>query len=176
MALKLPNPLNLQDIEDVDAQIAIQYYEGDFISRRCQFEGSEVIVETEIDPGEIYPRTFIHLITKELRPGMDDREYDVERTKRIPWCRLVIENSTDSEVTQFDFDHGRAKGIRTYLWVRAYNYAVVLQKKKERRGTDGNNKKTTQLITAYLLDEKGLETIERRYSQRIKNEHRPSTN
>jgi hypothetical protein len=57
----------------------------------------------------------------------------------------------------WDYEEGRRR-VRTYLWLREYDYAVILEKRKGHY----------YLITAYYVDgDSNRRSLRRKYEQRI---------
>lgn len=84
---------------------------------------------------------------------------DIERAKRLPWCKPLIESLSRSEILFFDYFEGSSdKGIRRYIWLKDYDYVVILQQ----------NKTLYALVTAYYVKEKGYrKTLQRKYENRL---------
>jgi len=102
---------------------------------------------------------FWHLISrKDQETG--ERLPDIERARKITWVRPIIEHFWADEVVEFDKDEGR-RGVRSYLWLRDYDYVVILQKKRQRKS------KIAFLITGYHVDRSYRRSLERKYRNRL---------
>jgi len=72
----------------------------------------------------------------------------------------MMENDQRTELKVFDYDHGaRDRGIRRYIWLKDFNYALVLQRKKN----------TFFWVTAFYTSKNGKKDLSRRYKGRLQN-------
>jgi hypothetical protein len=108
------------------------------------FQNREIWWDRQILPGEEYEEGFWRLITRsdEL---VHERLIDYRRAERLPWCAPTICNSADASVKVWDYVEGRRK-VRTYLWIEAHDYVVVLEKQSK------GLRKVAFLVTAYHVD------------------------
>ena len=131
----------------------------DFIEVQRTFEGREVDCdERKLD--EKYEEGFWHLISR-TDPSSGERFPDFRRAERLPWCGPTITNSTDKAVKVWDYREGSGR-MRTYLWLEDWDYVVVLEKRRQRRG------EIAFLITAYHVS--GASTrrnLQRKYGERL---------
>lgn len=67
--------------------------------------------------------SFWHII------GGKDNIPDKDRCERIRWARAIIENVNDEAVSVLFEKRGRRK--TTILWLREYDYVVILDERKE---------------------------------------------
>jgi hypothetical protein len=82
----------------------------------------------------LYEEGFWHLITKtDHSSDSKERLFDQRRAERLPWCGPTISNAADIEVKVWDYLEGRMK-TNTYLWLEKWNYIIILEKRKLRRG------------------------------------------
>jgi hypothetical protein len=110
-----------------------------------------------IDPP--YEEGFWHLITRKDY-GSGDRLLDFRRAERLPWCGPTITNCSEECVKVWDYEEGDRR-VRTYVWLEAYDYVVILEKQAKRVGT------VAYLITAFHVDGKQKrEDLERKYRKR----------
>jgi hypothetical protein len=101
---------------------------------------------------------FWHVISK-TNHNTGEREPDYRRARRLPWARPLMECGKNSEIIVFDYDHGsKDKGIRRYIWLGKYRYAIVLREKKG----------TYYWVTAYYVNRKGEGDLRRQYSNRVR--------
>lgn len=60
-----------------------------------------------------------------------DRLIDYPRAMRLPWAKPLMESHKRQEIKVWQYREGTAdKGVRTYIWLDKYNYALILQRKK----------------------------------------------
>lgn len=111
---------------------------------RCSFRDRPVWLDTRTIGSE-YPEGLWHLVTREDKPAKL-RLVDFERARHLLWCAAVIHNYEASEVTCWHFLDEQKQEIRARLWLRDWNYVVVLTIKKRPRGI------VYGLVTAYLVD------------------------
>jgi hypothetical protein len=119
-------------------------FEQDFKYTKRTFKGILVWWDQHILEGERYEEGFWHLITKE-QVKSKDRLLDPRRAERLPWCGPTISHSDDRYVKVWDFKENSGH-IRTYLWIEDWDYVIILQKRKHRKGM------IAFLITAFYLD------------------------
>ena len=134
-------------------------FTGDFIKVQRTFEGREVHWDERKLDGK-YEEGFWHLITK-TDHSSGERLPDFRRAERLPWCGPTISNSTDNAVKVWDYREGNGK-ILTYLWLELWDYVVILEKKKQRKG------EIAFLVTAYYVS--GASTrrnLQRKYGNRV---------
>jgi hypothetical protein len=90
---------------------------------------------------------------------------DIDRARHLPWGRPTVENENEPEVVVWNFDEETKKGtvVRTYLWLKQWDYAVVLERQEKSRGA------IFMLITAFPVDiaSKRID-LESRYNRRKK--------
>jgi len=99
---------------------------------------------------------FWHLISRQNRLRRE-RLPEIARAERITWVRAVIDNVGREEVVEFDYLEARGT-VRTYLWLRSYDYVVILEKKK----------KVAFLVTAYNVDNDWeREKLNKKYRKRL---------
>jgi len=111
-----------------------------------------------IDPP--YEEGFWHLITrKDYSSG--DRLLDFRRAERLPWCGPTITNCGDKCVKVWDYEEGDRR-VRTYVWLEAYDYVVILEKQPKPIGA------IAYLVTGFHVDGKQKrEDLERKYRKRL---------
>jgi hypothetical protein len=133
-----------------DDVLAVLYgiFDRDFRQRAPRFRSLPVWWDRTVKPGERYEEGFWHLITRDDH-ALGERLADFRRAERLPWCRPTLDNEQDPAVAVWDYDKGR-KQIRTYVWLRDFDYVVVL----ERRifGKRDRPRSAMFLVTAYHVD------------------------
>ena len=146
----------------------------DFKSGSLRFRGSPVWYDRRIDPTDphSYEEGFWHLVTRyefvwnpRLKRKEKHRFPDIERAKHLPWGRPTVENENEVEVVVWNFEDETRKGkvTRTYLWLKEWDYALVLERQEKARGD------IFMLITAFLVDNQAKRfDLESRYNRRKK--------
>lgn len=114
-------------------------FKTDFIHGKPKLGGYAVWWDRRKLNSDPYEEGFWHLITKK---GGEDRLFDPRRAERLPWCVPTISNTGSSEVIVWDYEEARRK-IRTYIWLKNWDYVIILQKRRKRIGT------IAHLITAF---------------------------
>lgn len=94
--------------------------------------------------GNRYEESFLHLITR-FDYKIEDRLFDPRRSERLPWCGPAIENVEEQDVMSWEFEENN-KSVRTYIWLKDYDYVVILQKRSLRKFD------VYMLITAFYVD------------------------
>lgn len=136
-------------------------FEHDFCRETCEFQGRTVRWNRSRDPGDAYDRGFWHLIT-ELDQARNERLFDPRRAERLPWCKPVIANSFRPEVLAWDYVEATHR-TRSYLWLKRWDYIVVLEKGTSRAGID-----FAFLVTAYHVGgSQTRRTLQRKYESRV---------
>lgn len=136
-------------------------FEHDFKHGACDFQGRAVWWNRSKEEGESYEEGFWHLITK-LDQKQNIRLFDPRRAERLPWCVPTIVNSFRPEVRVWDYRETR-RTIRTYLWLRDWDYVVILEKRTLSSGIDA-----AYLITAYHVGGGSTRaTLQRKYDARV---------
>jgi hypothetical protein len=138
-------------------------FEQDFKETERTFNRMKVWWDRRVAKGERYEEGFWHLITKDQTKSKD-RLFDPRRAERLPWCGPTISHSSDDRAKVWDFKESNGR-IRTYIWLGDWDYVVILQKRKHRKGM------IAFLITAFYVD--GDST---RRNVRLKFEKRESIN
>lgn len=101
---------------------------------------------------------FWHLVQKTDRES-GVRVPDYARCRRLPWVSAVISNSSQQEVTKWDYLESKGY-VNTYLWLRELDYVVILRKFRNGHGRN--------LITAHCVDGNGTRrTLERKFGRKI---------
>jgi hypothetical protein len=113
---------------------------------------------------------FWHLVTcdqwvwnPETRKSEKERLPELDRAGRIPWARPIVEHDTDTAVQVWDFEDETKWGrvVRTYVWLKAQDYVVILERQKREKGD------IFQLVTSFYIDYPGKRRdLESRYDRR----------
>lgn len=134
-------------------------FASDFISGRPRLGDLPVWWDRQLLPGDRYEEGFWHLVSR-TDPESGDRLPDFRRAERLPWCAPTIAHVSDPSVTWWDYEEAQGR-VRTYVWLRDFDYVVVLQKKHLRLGT------VAFLITAFHVDgHSSRRGLQRKYEQR----------
>lgn len=132
-----------------------QVFRQDFLVTQPIYKNQRVWIFPDKNKGK--EDIFWHLTSQENR-RMSDRVPSPDRCKRLPWIRSVIENSYRPEVKNWDYEEGDGT-IKTYLWVEALDYLVILKKYQ-----DGGRR----LITAFCVGYKNTRhKLEKKYQNRL---------
>jgi len=146
----------------------------DFKSGTLRFRGCPVWYDRWIETTDShgYEEGFWHLVTRDVsvwnpkeRRNEKQRLPDIERARHLPWGRPTVEHESDEEVVAWDFDEETRKGklVRTYLWLKKWDYAVVLERQEKPWGA------IFMLITAFPVDISAKRIdLESRYIRRKK--------
>lgn len=160
----ITRPIWLHDIVDVRGELPevaralYALFTAEFLDKPCLLQACEVRFNRlkECWAGGLFEGAFVHLVTRDDHKHVD-RQFDPERASRLPWCAPTIRNNSDPCVLMWDYEEGRRR-VRTYLWLREYDYAVILEKRKGHY----------YLITAYYVDgDSNRRSLRRKYEQRI---------
>lgn len=109
--------------------------------------------------GERYEECFWHLVTRKDQ-GSGERLPDFRRAERLPWCIPILHNIQDPAVKSWRYREGNGR-MRTYAWLEAGDYVVILEPKMKRIGV------VAFLITAYHLDGESMRrSMRKRYERR----------
>jgi hypothetical protein len=129
--------------------------------------GKQVWWDRRCKGGDPHEEGFWHLTTREDKRAKE-RFLDPPRAKRLGWCRAIIDHCYEAEVLNFDYLEGDGK-IGTYLWLRDFDYVVILEKKPTRSYGD-----VYWLVTAYVLDGPDRRrAMQRKYDNRIQEMQSP---
>ena len=83
---------------------------------------------------------------------------DYPRAKRLPWAKPLMESPERPEIKVWQYREGAVDmGVRTYIWLEDYNYALILQRKKN----------VFYWVTAFYVEPKKKKDLARRYENRL---------
>jgi len=134
----LPEVLSLSPWKESTYNILYNLFQVDLIRSRPVYRGNKILVPREIEDGK--ERIFWHLTArKDLKSG--ERLPDLRRSERLLWIKPILENSGQPEV--LDWDNNEGKKVKTYVWLKEYDFIVILKKLKNDRRL---------LITAYYIE------------------------
>jgi hypothetical protein len=168
----MSDPAGLPDLIDTDGDWDLvvkrlyAVFERDFAKGKPTFEGLPIWWERRREADDPYEDGFRHLIERES----DDktiRLFDPPRAQRLAWCVAVIQNAADPAVLRWNYREGDGR-VRTYLWLRNFDYVVILERKTKHNKRDGSWFDIYDLITAFHVDgdAKRLD-LQQRYAARL---------
>lgn len=138
----------------MDALYAI--FHRDFVASRPRYDGHEVWFFPEKDRGK--ELIFWHLVEREDPPRSGNRLPDFRRAERLPWARGMLDHPTDPVIKAWDYEED-AGDVRTYVWLEAFDYVVVMKRYRDGR---------RRLITAYWIDyESKRRTLQGKFRKRL---------
>ncbi len=163
--MSLPRPAWLPEMVKMDGEwekilgILYRIFSRDFIQTKRDLDGRLVIWDERKLDGK-YDEGFWHIITT-TDQFTGERLPDYRRAERLPWCGPSITNCRDVAVKMWDYQEG-SKRIRTYVWLENWDYVVVLEKRRQRRG------EVAFLVTAYYVSgDSTRRNLRRKYSQMV---------
>ena len=143
----------------------------DFKEQTPRFRSSPVWHDRRVfADGDGKEEGFWHLVTRDqwvwnarTRKNEKERLPELDRGSRLPWARPIIEHESDASVQVWDFDEATKRGnkLRTYVWLKDWDYVVILERQSKDRGD------VFMLITSFQLDHEGKRhDLESRYARR----------
>jgi hypothetical protein len=131
----------------------------DFKARPLFLGCEPVWHDRRILPGETFEECFWHLVTRKDKAS-GDRLPDFRRAERLPWCAPILRNVEDPAVKFWHYREGDGR-LRTYAWLEAGDYVVILERKPKQIG------QVAFLITAYHIDgDSTRRSMRKRYERR----------
>lgn len=154
----LPPKINTDGIWEIVVHKLYKVFTNDFKINRTRHCGLEVLYNKKILPdGDGKEEFFWHIISKDNKLT-GQREPHFPRARRLPWARPLMEGGARAEIKVFDYDHGaKDKGMRRYIWIEDYRYALVFQEKKGK----------FCWLTAYYVTKGGEIDLTNRYMNRV---------
>ena len=141
-------------------------FESDFKRGKPMFRGLSIWWEQRRQPGDPYEDGFWHLVARD-DDATGDRLFDPPRAQRLRWCLAAINNSADNAVLQWEYEEGDGR-VRTYLWMREFDYVVILERKTKHSKTTGQWFDIYDLITAFHVDgDSERRNLQRKYDHRL---------
>jgi hypothetical protein len=139
----LPHVVNVNGVWERVLVTLYNIFQADFIQSQPKFD-ERLIIWDERKIDGLYEEGFWHLITKN-DPSTGDRYPDFPRASKLPWCAPTIRHANDPEVQTWDYQEGTGR-LRSYLWLKAWDYVVILEKRDTSRGA------VAFLVTAYHVE------------------------
>jgi hypothetical protein len=154
----LPPILNLDGDWDSILSRLYAVFVRDFKETQTYRGGIKVIYNGNIkNDGLGKEEGFWHVVSG-LDRNTGDRLIDYPRAKRLPWAKPLMESSARPEIKIWHYKEGTADmGVRTYIWLENFNYALILQKKKN----------IFYWVTAFYVEPKKKKDLSRRYENRL---------
>jgi len=154
----LPPLLDLDGEWDRILSLLYGIFERDFKRSQTYHRGIKVIYNGAIKADGIGKEEgFWHVVSR-LDRVTGERLIDYPRAKRLPWAKPLMENHERTEIKVWQYREGTAdKGLRTYIWLENYHYALILQRKK----------KVYYWITAFYVEPWKEKELKRKYENRL---------
>ena len=141
----LPGLLSFHGDWEAFLRVLYSIFSIDFKSGSLKFKDRPVWYDQRIDASDShgYEEGFWHLVTRydfvwNPRLGRKEKQRlpDIQRARYLPWGCPTIENEGAPEVMVWNFDEETRKGrvVRTYLWLREWDYVVVLERQEKSWG------------------------------------------
>lgn len=138
-------------------ELLYEIFQKDFVNNQPQYRGYVVWFFPEEEDGKEV--VFWHLTSREDN-AVGERIPDLRRSERLPWARPMLDNPDKPEVLDWDYEEGDGS-IKTYVWLKDYDYLVVLKKYKDGR---------RRLITSFWIEYQNFrDKLEKKYKQRFNN-------
>jgi hypothetical protein len=149
-------------------------FESDFKHGRPRFRTRPIWHNQWVDRSDTYrfEEGFWHLVTRDqwiynraTRRKEKERLPELDRAGRLPWAKPITENETTDHVLVWEFEDETRKGKipRTYLWLKNWDYVVILEKHAKSKGD------IFMLITSFYVDIPAKrKDLESRYDRRLK--------
>jgi len=155
----LPEMIETNGVWDSVCETLYGVFHQDFVLGKPILLGLPVWWNRKIRDGR-FEEAFWHLITQLDEAGVE-RLFDPRRAERLPWCGPSIRNAHEPSLLVWDFKEGNGV-IRTYIWYRAGDYVIVLEKKQQRGGL------IAFLVTAHHIEREGRRrSLEAKYQKRV---------
>jgi hypothetical protein len=153
----LPPMLNLDGDWNTILSHLYAVFVRDFKESQTYHHGVKVIYNSKIKPDGLGKEEgFWHVVSK-FDDNTADRLIDYPRAKRLPWAKPLIESSERPEIKVWQYREGTAdRGLRTYIWLENYNYALILHRKKN----------VFYWVTAFYVESWKQKDLKKKYENR----------
>ena len=154
----LPRMLDLNGDWDTILTRLYSVFEQDFKKSQIYHRGIKVIYNSIIKADGLGKEEgFWHVVSR-LDDNTGNRLIDYPRAKRLPWAKPLFESPERPEIKVWKYKEGNAdNGMRTYVWLEEYNYALILQRKKD----------ALYWITAFYVESWKQKDLRRKYENRL---------
>ena len=154
----LPPMLNLDGEWDTVLSRLYAIFVKDFKESQTYHRGIKVIYNGTIKADGLGKEEgFWHVVSK-FDDDSGERLIDYPRAKRLPWAKPLMESPERPEIKVWQYREGTAdKGLRTYIWLEDYEYALILQRKR----------KVFYWVTAFYVESWKQKDLSRKYESRI---------
>lgn len=156
--LFLPPLLDLDGEWDAILSRLYAVFVKDFKESNTCHHGVKVIYNGTIKPDGLGKEEgFWHVVSR-IDDTVGDRLIDYPRAKRLPWAKPLMESHDRSEIKVWQYQEGSAdKGVRTYIWLENYDYALILQRKK----------RVFYWVTAFYVDSWKKKELRRKFECKV---------
>lgn len=154
----LPPMLNLDgDWDTILSRLHAVFVRG-FKESRTYHRGVKVIYNGTIKADGLGKEEgFWHVVSR-LDNNTGERLIDYPRAKRLPWAKPLMESPERPEIKVWQYSEGTAdKGLRTYIWLEHYNYALILHRKQN----------VFYWVTAFYVESWKQRDLRRRYENKV---------
>jgi len=154
----LPPMLNLDGEWDTVLSRLYAVFVKDFKESQTCHSGIKVIYNGSIKAdGLSKEEGFWHVVSK-FDNNTGERLIDYPRAKRLPWAKPLMKSPERPEIKVWQYREGTAdKGLRTYIWLEDYKYALILQRKR----------KVFYWVTAFYVESWKQKDLRRKYESRV---------
>ena len=155
----LPPMLNLDGEWNDILSLLYNIFVRDFKETKTYHRGKRIIYNGAIkEDGLGKEEGFWHVVSKKDKKS-GDRFIDYPRAERLPWAKPLMESPERLEIKVWQYQEGSSdKGLRTYIWLDNYDYALILQRKKN----------VYYWVTAFYIDLNWKkQDLKRKYENRL---------
>jgi hypothetical protein len=156
----LPEMLDISEASEEVIHLLYEIFDRDLIQGAPHFDTRPIVFSLRKSVYG-YEVMFWHLVTGDYHtPRVEG--LDLDRANRLPWCAPTIDNALDGTALVWDYEEHTGK-IRTYIWLKDYDYVVTLQKENVEGQGDA-----ARLITAYCVNKDwGKRSLEKKHKRRM---------
>ena len=156
----LPDTLDISEATDETVDLLYMIFDRDFKQTTPHY-GERPIVFSPGQSVKGYEVIFWHLITGDYH-APDPEHLEFDRAKRLPWCAPIINHALSSVPLVWDSEQPDGK-VRTYIWLKDFDYVVIVQKERVCERGD-----VARLITAYCVNKDwSRKSLQKKYDRRL---------
>lgn len=154
----LPQMLDLDGDWDTILTRLYSVFKKDFKKSQTCHRGIKVIYNDTIEADGLGKEEgFWHVVSRSY-DNTKERLIDYPRAKRLPWAKPLMESPEMHEIKVWQYREGTAdKGLRTYIWLEDYYYALILHRKKN----------VFYWVTAFYVESWKANDLKRKYESRL---------